>query len=109
VSRGSSKLIVESSIELIQSDWFRDRARQIANSHPGYELEIGLMFLGDSLAKTDIRLQAETDAELELQKGVAERIVVERQLHPKLARGVMQVPLNTAAAKSYLQTVVELL
>jgi hypothetical protein len=97
------------SIELIQSDWFRDRARQIANSHPGYELEIGLMFLGDSLAKTDIRLQAETDAELELQKGVAERIVVERQLHPKLARGVMQVPLNTAAAKSYLQTVVELL
>lgn len=64
--------------------------------------EIGLLFLGDSLAKNDIRFHAETDEEIARYGPRARQIIAERGLNPELIETVLQNPVNMAAGIAYL-------
>lgn len=56
-----------------QSDIFKNRAKEIISKYPGFEYEVGLLFIADSLAKSEIRIQAETDADIQAQEATSKR------------------------------------
>lgn len=77
---------------------------EIVYQFPEFQTEIGLLFLCDSLAKTDIRIDAEEDNEIESQSESVERQVTEKGLNPKLIGAIKQRPVNIAIAKKYLES-----
>ncbi len=85
-----------------QSDEFAERAKQLQEQHTGFGLEVGILFLADSLAKTDIRLNNDTDKDLSAQEQKTKELIVQRGLNPKLIKAVMQLPVNREIAKTYL-------
>jgi hypothetical protein len=93
------------TIAFTQSSEFADTAEDLASNYPDMAPEIGLLFLADSLAKTDILISAETDAEIETHDRVIKHLIDEKQLSPKIIRAVKQLPVNAAAAKEYLKLV----
>lgn len=95
------------SFSLLTSRQFSDICRRIARVYNGFQIEIGLMFLADSLAKTDLNLRADSDAEVLEQVTVMEKEINRRGLDKKLLVSVKQRPLNIAVARNYLQTILE--
>lgn len=91
------------TLAFAQSDAFKNRAKQIMGQHGDYQLEIGLLFLADSLAKTDIRIEAENDQEIDSQDAQIADILQQRELNPKLIGAVKQLPVNLAVAETYLK------
>ncbi|MFC1801542.1 hypothetical protein ACFLZB_03680 [Nanoarchaeota archaeon] len=69
----------------------------------GFEPEIGLLFLADSLAKTDIIIPAETDAEIQQYTAQVEQEIQRRKLNPNLIYAIKQRPVNIAVGKEYLR------
>jgi hypothetical protein len=82
---------------------FGERCFALMRMNAGYELEVGLLWLADSLAKNGGRVQAETDEELAAKdaevRAVARQLVADRDLYDS----VRQVPVNVAVARVYLQ------
>lgn len=91
------------SIAFANSELCRGACGQIAEKNPDFNLEIGLLFLSDSLAKTDIQIDAESDDEIEAKTEEVQAIMQERKLNSKLIGAVKQSPVNIAVAKAYLQ------
>lgn len=77
----------------------------ITSEYPGFKEEIGLLFLCDSLGKTDIRIIAESDDDIEKHENHIHQILLERNLNPKLMAAVKQLPVNLAITKRYLQII----
>ncbi len=90
------------TIAFAQSEECRQACQEIASGFPEFQTEIGILFLCDNLAKTDVRIEAETDEEIENQSAQIERALQTRGLNPKLIGGVKQRPVNIAIAKEYL-------
>lgn len=65
-------------------------------------MEIGLLFLNDSLAKTEIFPKASTDAEIENQTERLKKIIKKLGLNTKIVNVAKQVPVNMAVAKAYI-------
>lgn len=111
ILRNKAKQKGQYNLAFAQSEEFPQLAQQVMRSHPGYELEMGLLFIGDSLAKTGIRVQGNTDAELEAQHDDIIREIdrrnqslpPEHQLSRKLVRAAKQTPVNMAVGKRYLE------
>lgn len=89
-------------MQYINSETFKNECRKIEDANPEYKMEIGVLYLCDSLAKTDITIHGRTDEELLKNKGTAEKILEEKKLPKELINTVMQKPVNIAAAKKYL-------
>jgi hypothetical protein len=68
-----------------------------------FKEEIGILFLCDSLGKTDIRINSETDDEIALQDPFIKQILEERKLNPSLIAAIKQLPVNIAIVKRYLE------
>jgi hypothetical protein len=51
-------------IAFTQSLKFKSGADHLLTKHPDFQLELGLMYLSDSLAKNEIRSSAKTDVEI---------------------------------------------
>jgi hypothetical protein len=66
-------------------------------------MEIGLLFLVDSLAKTDITIQGQNDGQLMSKQERAEQEIQKRDIPTELINSVMQKPVNIAVAKKYLE------
>ena len=87
-----------------RSDHFRDECRAILDEHPGFGVEIGLLFLCDSLAKTDVRIYAETDQDIKDLDSEIGDILEQRGLPGELAGAVKQRPVNIEIARGYLES-----
>lgn len=94
-------------IAFSNSALFREHANRLIELHPNYALEIGILFLGDSLAKTDIRTMAETDEAVLAQRPMFEAEIQRRNLERKLIKAVLQLPVNVAVARMYLRILSE--
>lgn len=88
---------IEYNLDFVESKLFSKLAEEIKIEHPDLQLEIGLLFLADSLAKTDIRItNGESDAEIKAQ-------LEHKGLDPRLIKAVKQLPVNCAVAERYLK------
>lgn len=112
ILRDKAKLQGIYNMAFARSDDFPILAREVMSRHPGYELEMGLLFVGDSLAKTEMSIQADRDEDIEPQRAMAEAMVEaaleplpeHRKFDPLLIRAVMQSPINMEVARNYLVT-----
>ncbi len=102
-AKKSEKGYTISFAETELGDVLADRMDQFS----GLEIEVGLLFLLDSLAKTDVILQAKTDGEVGIAAKYAEGEIEQRGLEPKLINAVRQMPVNAAVARKYLEIAVE--
>ena len=86
---------------------FENTSRSIAESHPEYKREIGIMFLADSLAKTDVHvgLNAITDLENEALFPAMKDVIATRGLSHLLLPAAKQIGVNVATGVEYLKIV----
>ena len=88
---------------------FAAAARAVALSQPGFEREMGLLFLADNWGKTDLLAAAEarTDEEIEGFRPQLEATIAERGLHPGLLGAGLQLPVNLAVGRRYLELLLD--
>lgn len=77
----------------------------IASQFIDFKEEIGILFLCDSLGKTDIRINAESDERIEQQRAFIYQVLAKRELNPILMAAIMQLPVNIAISKRYLHII----
>lgn len=80
-------------------------SNEIAIMYPHFKIEIGILFLCDSLAKTDVRIAAKTDMEINQKSKHIDNIIKKRNLNPKLKDAIKQLPVNIEITKMYLKAV----
>lgn len=92
------------SLAFTNSPAFSEAARAIAASQPGFEREMGIFFLADSLGKIELRtaLGARTDEELAGKLPLVQAELAQRDLEPALAKAALQLAVNVRAAERYL-------
>lgn len=93
------------TIAFTESEQFKEFCDQIASDYPDFKEEIGILFLCDSLAKTDVVIDAETDQEVDEKAKAAEEEVKERNLNPKLIAAIKQRSVNIAVVKEYFENI----
>lgn len=93
------------TIAFIESEQCQQVNAEIAQKFPEFKVEMGILFLCDSLAKTDVKIDAETDLEIVEQTQYAEQMLLTQGLNPALIAAVKQGPVNIAVARKYLQGV----
>jgi hypothetical protein len=86
----------------MKSPQFLETVNSQLGQFKGFEPEVGLLFLADSMAKTDVAILAETDAQIEQYSSKAVQEIKQRQLHSELIKAVKQRPVNIAAGREYL-------
>jgi len=99
------------SINFVNSPQFDQDATDLMGQHPDMALEMGLLYLGDSMAKTNIRIDADSDDEIEAQHADVQQQIDQRlaalpdshKFDPKLINAAKQLPVNMAAARRYFQ------
>ena len=93
------------NFRFLHSSRFLEIVEKIIKDYHSFALEIGLLFLGDSLAKNEFRLEAETDEEIQRQQQKAARMLAEHQppLPPELVFAVKQMPINIKVVELYLK------
>jgi hypothetical protein len=95
------------NLNFVKSEKCRQACQKIAADYPDFKFEIGILFLGDSLSKTDVMTAAgaKTDREIEDLTDKAKKVIKERKLNPNLIKTVLQVPIETEMARVYLKEV----
>jgi len=93
------------TIAFVESEECKEACIEIARKFPDFKEEIGILFLCDSLAKTDVEIEVETDQDIENQTEQIKQVIEERRLNPKLIAAAKERPVNIAIAKRYLELV----
>jgi hypothetical protein len=93
------------TLAFVSSERCRLACRRIALKFPESAPEIGVLFLCDSLTKTDIVIEVQTDEEIEAHTEWIKSEIQERGLDPRLIAAVKQRPVNIAVARKYLEMV----
>ncbi len=93
------------NIGFVESEECKKACAWITEKLSEFEQEIGIMFLGDSLAKTDIEIDAKTDKDIEGLTDEIKRILQKRGLKAQLKAAVKERPVNIALAETYLKLV----
>ena len=88
------------SPEFLQTSLFKKKAEKIIRNSPLFKWEIGVVFLADTLGKTDMRICDHRDKE-EIRK--LKRKIKERNLDGNLIKSILQIPVNLEAVKRYFQ------
>lgn len=91
------------TIAFTQSQAFKDGVQTIQQQYPDFALEIGLLFLPDSISKTEIAATGETDAEVAGQQKALEKKMTEAKVNPIFINAAMQLPINIKVAEEYLK------
>jgi len=99
----AKKLEIGYSFEYLKSEYILEHNLDIMKTNREYQLEIGLLFLADSLAKTEYHIEAESKEEVEKQAEGIEKIVRENNLHPHKVLLIKQLPINIKTAEVYLK------
>ena len=91
------------NLTYLSSDEVIKMCKELMLRYHRIKSEVGILFLCDSLGKTDIRINARTDQEL-LQKEIIETLK-QKNLNPELKYAVMQLPLNIKLVEIYLKSI----
>ena len=91
------------NLKFVQSPECEKIFETIKNSNPDYVIEVWLLFLCDSLAKTDITIYGKDDEELTSKFAWVAEKLYEKKLPPELINTVIQKPVSTTLAKKYLE------
>ena len=91
------------NLKFVQSPECEKIFETIKNSNPDYAIEVWLLFLCDSLAKTDITIYGKDDEELTSKFAWVAEKLYEKKLPPELINTVIQKPVSTTLAKKYLE------
>jgi hypothetical protein len=91
------------TITYARSKLFKGVALDIMNLCPRLALEIGLMFIADSLSKTEVAATADTDDGIDNQRSALEHVIKQKGLDPRLINQALQQPVNIEIGKQYLQ------
>jgi hypothetical protein len=102
VRRAAKKTQMGYTIAYTQSDSCKRDLHSKLPDYKGFEVEIGLLYLSDSLAKTDVTLDVITDEGIESSKSIVEQELIVRNLNPKLIKAVLQSPVNVMLSKTYM-------
>ena len=90
------------TIAFAQSQQCKDYCLACMEEHPGFKVEMGVLYLCDSLAKTDIILDVSTDEELVAKSDDVARMVANLNLHPNLSSAIKQLPVNIVFVRTYM-------
>jgi len=82
------------SIAFVKSQEFKNAVLNALPSFEEYKIEVGVLFLADSYAKTDVAFEERTDKE------ILEDLKCQN-LNPKLIHAVKQKPVNLEVVKRY--------
>lgn len=93
------------TIEFSGSEDCKKICMEIANRNPDFLIEIGVLFLCDCLAKTDFRINAQTDSEIEQQTEKIEQSIKDQDLNPQLINAIKQMPVNLAVTRKYFEVI----
>jgi hypothetical protein len=91
------------TIAYAKSAAFRGVALDIMKASPELSLEIGLMFVADSLSKTKIMATADTDEGILSQTSALEQEIKQKGLDSRLINQALQQPVNIEIGRQYLQ------
>ena len=91
------------TLAFAHSTAFHEHAEQLMVRYPDFQLEVGVLFLADSLAKTDTRIESGSDEQIGDQGPVITELLKKRNLNPKLINAVKQLPINRTVAETYLK------
>lgn len=95
------------SMEFANSESLARICNEIQSKYPDFKWEIGVLFLADSLAKTDETVAADSDQEILEQQDAVRQRLQKMGLRPELAGAVLQQPVNMKVAEIYLKTIVD--
>lgn len=102
VRQGVKKTTGGYNLEFAEGSNQNQEMQEVIQKSSGHTVELGLLFLADSLAKTDIRISANTDEEIASQQLTISEVLKQRHLNPRLLSAVNQLPVNIAVARTYL-------
>jgi len=91
------------NLQYVHSEEFKHECEKIRNTNPEYQTEIGVLYLCDSLGKTDITTYGRNDEDLEKSKEMIKKLLEEKNMSPHFIDAAMQKPINIAIAKKYLE------
>ncbi len=75
--------------------------KAVQHKHEGFNIEIGVLFLCDNLAKTNIRISVVSDEEIELMTDEIKNVIQQSDLHPNLIYAIKQLPVSVYLAHKY--------
>ena len=91
------------TLSFARSEAFTKVAQGIIRASPDIALEIGLMFMADSLSKTEVASTADTDESIELDRARLEQEIKDKNLDQRLINQALQQPVNIEIGRRYLQ------
>ncbi len=93
------------SLEYISRGYVNDLCEKVSARYANIKSELGIFFLCDSLGKTDIKINANTDKEIMRQELEIIETLKKEGLPSKLKYAVIQSPLTIKLAEIYLQNI----
>jgi hypothetical protein len=91
-----------------RSETFKKVAQDMIKANPELALEVGLMFIADSLSKTRVMATADTDEGINAQRSALEQEIKQKGLDSRLINQALQQPVNVEIGRQYLQTWVDI-
>ncbi len=99
------------TIDFVESEKFKEEIEKRKDNFQDMKVETGILFLGDSMAKTDVKipskngrnLPAQTDSQIEEYEPQAMEKIKQRGLNPNLIDAAKQRPVNIKVAEEYLR------
>jgi len=85
-----------------KSNQAKESMLSIMDENKDYQAEIGILFLADSLAKTDIYIKDSNDQEIESQTLPIQKLLQQKNMNPLLLNAIKQRPVNIKIAETYL-------
>jgi hypothetical protein len=86
-----------------RSDAFKKVANDIIAACLERALEIGLMFMADSLSKTEVTAVTGSDEAIESQRESLKQLLKTKNLDPRLINQALQQPVNVEIGRRYLE------
>ncbi|MBT3324330.1 hypothetical protein HN681_04275 [archaeon] len=89
------------NLETVRSQITKASIERKARTFKNFSYELGILYLVDSLAKTDIKIEAETDDEIDEQTEWAKEQIQIKNLNPRLIKAIRQRPVNIELTKQF--------
>jgi hypothetical protein len=85
------------NLDYLNTEEFKQLCNKVAERHKDIKLELGIYFLCDTLGKTNIKIQTNTEQEIG-------QILQQKNLPIELKHAIMQQPLTQKLSEIYLKT-----
>jgi len=95
------------SLNYIDSESCASHLQDFLLKHKEYQIEIGLLFLCDNMAKTNIRIEARSDNDISMKSNEIVYLINQNNLHPNLIKAIKQLPVSMYLVYKYLSAIKE--